>query len=131
MICYFRKGFKSSIKFEIKQQNRESMNFEEMVQRAINMEAKAGLRSSIMVRDLDICCLRGYRSSNNITSKMQTQRTTAKNSHPEESKVKEARLTLSQAKASKPFEQIRKEKKKKKHQERRDKKRLWLAPLTQ
>ena len=31
MICYFRKDFKSFIKIEIEQQDRESVNFEEMV----------------------------------------------------------------------------------------------------
>ena len=33
----------------MKQQDLESVNFEEMVQRAINAKAKAGLRSTIMV----------------------------------------------------------------------------------
>ena len=49
MIYYFWEGFKLSIKIEIKQQNRESVNFEEIVQKTINVEAKAGLKSSIMV----------------------------------------------------------------------------------
>ena len=33
----------------MEQQDRESMDFEEMVQRAVNAKAKAGLRSSTMV----------------------------------------------------------------------------------
>ena len=44
-----------------------------MVQRAVNAEAKAGLRSSIMVRDLDAHCPRGHRSSHNTSTKVQTQ----------------------------------------------------------
>ena len=49
------------------------MNFEEMVQKAVNVEAKTGLRSSTMVRDSDICCPEDHRPSNNTTLKVQTQ----------------------------------------------------------
>ena len=49
MICYFRESLKSFIKFEIEQQNQESVNFEKIVQRAVNAEAKASLRSTIIV----------------------------------------------------------------------------------
>ena len=56
MICYFREGLKPSIKVEIEQQDREAIDFEEMVQKAVNAEAKAGLRSSAMVQDSDIHC---------------------------------------------------------------------------
>ena len=73
MICYFWKGFKPFIKVEIEQQDRESMDFEEMVQKAVNAEAKAGLRSSIIVRDSDAGFLRGHRLSHNTSSKVQTQ----------------------------------------------------------
>ena len=73
------------------------MNFEEIVQRAVNAKDKASLRSSTMIRDLDICCLRGHRLSNSTVLKVQTQETTAKNSYLEEAKVKEVRPILSQA----------------------------------
>ena len=72
MICYFQEGLKPSIKVEMEQQDRESVNFEEMVQKAINVEARAGLRSTTMVQNSDICCPRGHRLSNNTTSKVQT-----------------------------------------------------------
>ena len=49
MICYFWQSLKSFIKVKIEQQDRESINFEEMVQKAVNAEAKAGLRSSTMI----------------------------------------------------------------------------------
>ena len=103
----------------MEQQNWESMDFEEMVKSAVNVEAKAGLRSSTMVRDLNIRCSRGHRPSNNTAAKLQTQGT--KDSHPKEPKVKEVRPTPSWAELSEPSEQARKEKKKKRHQERRDK----------
>ena len=73
MICYFREDLKPSIKIEMKQQDRESMDFKEIVQKTVNMEAKPGLRSSTMVRDLDTRCLKGHRQSHNTSSKMQTQ----------------------------------------------------------
>ena len=113
MICYFREGLKPSIKVEMEQQNRESMDFEEMVQRAVNAEFKAGLISSTMVRDSDIRYLRGHRPSNNTAAKVQTQGT--KDSHPEEPKIKKTRPAPSRAEASEPSEQVRKEKKTKKH----------------
>ena len=57
MICYFWEELKPFIKVEMEQQDREFINFEEIVQRIVNAEAKAGLKSSNMVRDLDIRCL--------------------------------------------------------------------------
>ena len=54
----------------MEQQDRESMDFEEMVQKTVNTKAKVGLRSSTMIRELDIRSLRGYRPSHNIFSKM-------------------------------------------------------------
>ena len=122
IICYFRKDLKLSIKVEIEQQDRKSMNFEEIVQTATNAEAKAGLKSSTMVQDSDIRYLRGHRSFISITSNVQTKGTTAKDSHPEEPKIKEVRPTLSRAVASKLSKQACKERKKTRHQERRDKK---------
>ena len=107
----------------MEQQDWESMNFEEMVQKAVNAEAKAGLKSSTMVRDSDICCSKGHRSPNSITSKVQTKGTTAKNSDQEEPKVKKIKPTLSRVtETNKPSEQAHKEQKRKKHPERRDKK---------
>ena len=123
MICYFREGLKPSIKVEMEQQDRESMDFKEMVQRAVNAESKAGLRSSAMVRDSDICYPQGHRLSNSTASKVQTQGITAKDSQQEKPEVKEVKPTLSRAaEASKPSEQACKEKKGKIHPERWDKK---------
>ena len=94
MICYFREGLKPSIKVEMEQQDQESMDFEEMVQRAVNAEAKAGLRSSTMVRESDARCPRGHRPSHNTSSKVQTQGSSHKDSpRTEESRPKEAKPT--------------------------------------
>ena len=55
----------------MEQQNWEFMNFEEMMQRAVNAEAKMGLRSSTIIQDLDICYPRGHHPSNSTASKVQ------------------------------------------------------------
>ena len=83
----------------MEQQDRESMDFEEMVQRAVNTETKAGLKSSTMVRKSDARCLRGHRPFHNTFSKVQTQKTTAKESRIEESRPKEAKSTNGKAPA--------------------------------
>ena len=111
----------------MEQQDQEFMDFEEMVQKVVNAEAKAGLRSSTMVQNSDIHCPRGHRPFNNTAAKVQTQG--IKDSHPEEPKVKKVRPTPSRAEAREPSEQARKEKKKKRQQERRDKDQI-LASTT-
>ena len=92
MICYFREDLKPCIKIEMEQQDQEAMDFEEMVQRAVNAETKVGLRSSAMVQDLNICCSRGYCPFNSTASKVQIQGTSAKEPRPEESRTEEAKL---------------------------------------
>ena len=70
MICYFWKSLKPSIKVKMEQQDRESMDFKEIVQKAINVKVKVGLRSSIIVWDLDARCPRDYHPSHNTSSKV-------------------------------------------------------------
>ena len=103
MICYFWESLKPSIKAEIEQQDRESMNFEEMVQKAVNTEAKAGLRSSIMVQDLDIRCPRDHCPSNSTASKVQIQGITVKESKSEEFRPKELKSTKNKKSAPPHF----------------------------
>ena len=93
-----------------------------MVQKVVNVESKAGLRSSTMVRNLDIRCPRDHCFSNSTALKMQTQGTTTKDSYPEKPKIKKTKPTPARAEANEPSEQARKEKKKKKHQEKQNKK---------
>ena len=57
------------------------MDFEEMVQKIVNAKAKASLRSSTMIWELDVRCLKGHRPSHNTFSKVQIQETTAKEPH--------------------------------------------------
>ena len=76
------------------------MDFEEMVQKAVNAEAKAGLRSSTMVRESDARCPRGHRPSHNTSSKVQTQGSSHKDSpRTKKSRPKEAKSTDGKAPA--------------------------------
>ena len=120
MICYFREGLKPFIKVEMEQQDQESMDFEEMVQRAVNAEAKAGLRSSTMVRESDARCPRGHRPSHNTSSKVQTQGSSHKDSpRSEERKPKDPKPAPSHDDAAEPAKKEDRKDKKKKLQNRR------------
>ena len=120
MIRYFWEGLKPSIKVEMEQQDRASTSFEEMVQRAVNAEAKAGLRSSTMVRDLDARCPRGHRPSHNTSSKMQTQGS-KDSSRLKETKPKDPKSAPSRDDAAEsPKKDDRKDKKKRFRGQRRE-----------
>ena len=94
----------------MEQQDRESMNFEEIVQRAVNAKAKTGLRSSTMVWDLDIRCPKDHCPCNSTASKVQTQETTAKDFfRPKEPKSKDTKAV--RADAVELLEQNKKDKK--------------------
>ena len=121
MICYFREGLKLSIKIEIEQQDQESVNFEEIMQKTINAEAKVGLRSSTMVQDLDIYYSKSHCPSNNIATKVQIQETTVKDSRPKKAKTKDLKSTLFCINAAKFLKQEKKDwkDKKKKFQQKK------------
>ena len=63
------------------------------MQKAVNVEAKAGLKSSIMIQDADSHCSRGHRPSQNTSAKVQIQGSTAKKSKLKESRPKDSKLT--------------------------------------
>ena len=115
MICYFWDGLKPSIKVEMEEKDRVSMDFVKMVQRAVNAEAKAGLRSSTMIRQSDAHCPKNYRPSYNTFSKVQTQGSSHKDSpHSEEPKPKDPKPAPVHDNAVEPAKKKdRKEKKKK------------------
>ena len=131
MICYFQESLKPSIKVEMEQQNRASTSFKEIVQRAINAEVKAGLRSSTMVWDLDARCPRGHRSSHNTSSKVQTQGTIAKEFRAEEPRPKEAKQADGKVSAPpyfhKPVKLTCQEKKKEYWKKKQNKKNFFTA----
>ena len=54
MICYLQENLKLSIKVKIEQQGWESMKLKEIVQKIVNVEAKTGLKSTIIIWNSDI-----------------------------------------------------------------------------
>lgn len=106
------------------------MSFEEIVQKTVNAKAKAGLKSNIMVQDSDIRYPRGHCFSNNIIAKVQTQKTTVKNSRLEESKTKDSKTALLRTNVAEFLEQGKKDKKKKIRKRKRDHIRKWKKILT-
>ena len=136
MICYFREGLKPSIKVEMKQQDQEAIDFEEIVQKTVNAEAKAALKSSAIVRDLDIRCPQGHRPSNSTIAKVQTQGTSAKKPRPEESRTKKVKPAKGKApvpprtNATESSEQSKKDRKDKKQRFQERRKRSEDTPAT-
>ena len=104
------------------------MNFEEMVERAVNAKAKMGLRSNTMVRDSDIHCPKGYHPSNSTGLKVQTKGIIVKESKPKKSKLKESKLAkgknpaLPRSKSIKPGKISRTNKKSEYLKKKRDRK---------
>ena len=58
------------------------------MQRAVNAEAKAGLKSSAMVQDLDTYCFKGHRFFHATLAKIQIQGFNIKESKPKKSRLK-------------------------------------------
>ena len=77
-----------------------------MVQKVVNAETKADLKSRIMIRNADSCCPRGYCPSQNIFIKVQTQGSIAKEFKPKESRPKDLKpangKTLAPPRINKP-----------------------------
>ena len=83
-----------------------------MVQKAVNAEAKAGLRSSTMVWDSDAYCPRSHRPSYNTSSKVQTQ-DSKDLSRPKKTKPKDSKSASSRDNAAEsPKKDNKKDKKK-------------------
>ena len=59
-----------------------------MVQKAINIDIKAGLKSNIMVWNADFRYFKTHYLSYNLSAKMKIQDSTAKKSNPEKFKSK-------------------------------------------
>ena len=126
MICYFWESFKPSIKVKIEQQDRASTYFKGMVQKMVNADAKAGLRSSIIVQDTNSRCPKNHCLSQNTSAKVQTQGSTVKKSKPEEFKPKDSKpvngKTPALPRTNKPGKTSHQNKKKKYLKKKQDRK---------
>ena len=81
------------------------------MQKVVNAKAKTGLKSNIMVWDLDIYYLRGHYPFNNTVLEIQTQRTIVKNPSPKKSKAKDLNSAPLHINAAKHLKQDKKDKK--------------------
>ena len=63
MIWYFWEGFQPSVQVKMEQRGQELNSFEEIVEKAIDAEAKAALRPCSYARDTNQYCFRSSQSS--------------------------------------------------------------------
>ena len=61
MICYFRKGLKPSVRAKMEQRGQKLDSFEELVQKAVDAEAKAALWPRFYICNTNQYCLWGSR----------------------------------------------------------------------
>ena len=116
IIQYFREGLKPPIKAKIDPCDRELDSFEELVEKAIEVEAKAALRPGFYARETDHRCLWG--SYPTFIAKIKDPKPEDPKSRPQEMKAS----NFQHSKNTKTSEKVRKEKKKNWYWEKRDKK---------
>ena len=104
MIWYFREGLRPSIRVEMEQRGRELDSFEELVEKAVDAEAKAALRPRSYARETDQHCLQGSRPSAAKTSTqgqpMKDPRVEEPKSRPQELKALAAQRSTNNAETS-------------------------------
>ena len=72
LIRFFREGLKPSIKAQMEQRGRELDSWEELVEKAIDAEAKASLQPQSILRKMDQRCPHGNRPAHATVAKPQT-----------------------------------------------------------
>ena len=72
LIRFFREGLKPSIKAQMEQRGRELDSWEELVEKAIDAEAKASLQPQSILREMDQRCPHGNRPAHATVAKPQT-----------------------------------------------------------
>ena len=110
MVRYFEEGLKPSIKAEIDQDASYLDNYEELVAKAVRVEAKTGLWPSSYVQETDQQVPQKNRPAHTTAHKVQTQGA-MKNDREDKSKAKVFVSTPTQD--SEPSDKARKDKKKK------------------
>ena len=75
LIRFFCKGLRPSIKAQIEQRGREHDSWEELVEKAIDAEAKASLQPPSILCEMDQRCPRGNRPTHSTLAKSQASST--------------------------------------------------------
>ena len=91
MINYFREGLKPSIWAKIEQHGRKLDSFEDKIQKAVDAEAKAALRSHSTAYETDQYYPQGTRPANSTAAKSQSS--PMKDPRVEESKARTQEAT--------------------------------------
>ena len=84
LIRFFRKGLRPSIKAQMEQRGREHDSWEELVEKAIDAEAKASLQPPSILREMDQHCLCGNRPAHSTVAKSQASSTRDPRDNPVE-----------------------------------------------
>ena len=71
MLRYFWKGLKLFVLAELEHRDLKLENFDLMVKKAVNAEAKSAFRSRSSIKEMDQNCFRGSRPANSTVTKSQ------------------------------------------------------------
>ena len=93
LIRYFREGLKPSVKAQMEQRGREKDSWEELVEKAIDAEAKASLQPPSFLREMDQRCPRGNRPAHITMAKSQASATWDPRDDPSEKTQTQASST--------------------------------------
>ena len=117
MLRYFREGLKPSVLAELKHRDLELESFNQMIKKAVDVEAKSALRARSSTKEMDQNCLWGSRPANSTVAKGQGN--AIKDSRLEEPKVRDTEAP-SGPQRSESSKKARKEKKKEQQQRDRE-----------
>lgn len=73
LIRFFREGLKPLVKAQMEQRGREIDSWEDLVEKAIDAEAKASLQPPSSIREMDQRCPRGNRLAHTTVAKSSTR----------------------------------------------------------
>ena len=88
LIRFFREGLKPSVKTQMEQRGWELDSWEQLIEKAIEAEAKAGLQPSFILREMDQRCPRGNRPAHTTVAKSQASASSARDPQTEPSTEK-------------------------------------------
>ena len=84
-IWFFWKGLKPLVKAKMEQRRWELDSWEQLIEKAIEAEAKAGLQPSFILRKMDQLCPRGNRPAHTTVAKSQASASSAQDPRTEPS----------------------------------------------
>ena len=117
LICYSRDGLKPFIQAQMDERGRDLETWEEVIKKAIDAEAKAARQPQSLMKEMDNCCLWGYRPTKTDELAREPKIIDKNSSRPQESKA-QALQRSENADTSK--DKAQKDRKKRERQDKRD-----------